>query len=64
MALTRTELDRMQCMTPDCDEPHGALYFHGRCHPESPTWAWYENGVVTVECAKCEAVIAAVTVAA
>ena len=63
--LTRTALDRMQCSSPGCKEPHGELYLHGRCHPESPTWAKYENGTVTVQCAvaDCGQVVAVIAVA-
>jgi hypothetical protein len=63
--LTKTALDRMQCGQPGCREPHDALYLHGRCHPDSPTWARYENGSVTVECAaaNCGKIIAVIAVA-
>lgn len=63
MALARKDLDRMRCANPDCKEDHGPLYFHGRCHPESPTWTRYENGVLTIECAECRDVITTVVVA-
>jgi hypothetical protein len=61
--LTQTALDRMQCSQPGCKEPHGPLYLHGLCHPESPTWARYAKGVLTVECAECKTLVAVIAVA-
>lgn len=66
MALTRRELDRMTCGEPHpegekCD--HEALYFHGVCHMESPTWSVYENGVLSVICAECRKNIVSIQVA-
>ena len=63
MPLTRQQLDTMQCGTPGCTEEHGALYFHGRCHPNAATWAGYADGVVTVRCSVCEQTIVAIAVA-
>lgn len=65
-ALTREDLDRLRCAAehPDgepCD--HAELYFHSRCHPESPTWAVYADGALRVECAECRKVVAEVAVA-
>lgn len=47
------DLDSMQCSNPGCTEDHGELYIHSRCHPESPTWARYEKGALTIVCAEC-----------
>ena len=63
MALTRKELDRMQCGTPGCEEEHSVLFFHAACHPGAGTWARYEAGEVTVECARCRQVVAVIAVA-
>lgn len=63
--LYREDLDRAQCGDPGCDhtshdEP---LFFHGRCHIESPTWTYYHNGYIKVICAVCRQLIAHVAVA-
>lgn len=63
MSLARSDLDQMRCSNPGCTEDHGPLYFHSRCHPESPTWTHYENGVLTIECAECRTTITTVQVA-
>jgi hypothetical protein len=43
----------------------GNLFFHGPCHPYSPTWAVYETrtGYIIISCAECRTVIARVEVA-
>jgi hypothetical protein len=65
MALTRAELDQMVCGTPDCDHSahDGPLVFHSQCHPEAPTWAEYDRGILTITCAECEALLCQVEVA-
>lgn len=63
MPMTREALDGMQCATPGCTEPHGPLVMHSRCHPKSPTWVTYADGVMTVSCAKCDTMIIEVAVA-
>lgn len=67
--LTRVGLDLMLsggCGVPGCKESHhlDALFFHGRCHPKSPTWVKYEkSGVLTISCAQCRRTIAEIMVA-
>ena len=61
--LTREYLDEAICSTPGCDEEHGPLYLHSRCHPEAPTWTLYEDGVLRVECAECREEVAIIRVA-
>lgn len=34
------------------------LYIHSNCHIESPTWCYYKDGVLTVECSVCKLYIA------
>lgn len=65
-ALTARDFNGMTCAIPDCDHSQhrgGALYLHSRCHPSSPTWARYDNGLVIVECAICREEIARAKVA-
>jgi hypothetical protein len=62
--LTRTELDVARCSNPQCTEDHGPLYFHGLCHPDAQTMVSYENGVLRIDCGRCEARIATVSVSA
>lgn len=62
MALTRAELDSASCSDPGC-ECSDVLYFHGKCHPESATFTYYSNGMLVVECATCETMIAEISVA-
>lgn len=67
--LRRGTLDVAQCETcrTEGDKKHShntqALWLHGRCHPESPTWAFYKDGVVTVTCARCKLLVAEIQVA-
>jgi hypothetical protein len=62
-AVDRATLDRTRCSDPDCTEDHGRLYLHSNCHPDSATWAVYEDGLLRVECAECEREIVTVRVA-
>jgi hypothetical protein len=65
--LTRAELDRTQCETPDCDHTaHDSLYLHSHCHPETPTWSIYNavSGTLRIECAACGNEIVRIAVAA
>ena len=65
--LTRAELDGMGCAACQAKEEHehenNGLFLHGRCHVESPTWSFYEDGILTVTCAECDSVIARIAVA-
>ena len=65
MTLYREDFDQLSCDCPACRETQRSneLYFHPRCHPESPTWARYRGDVLTVECAKCRRVVVSVVVA-
>lgn len=64
MALYREQLDRMTCQTPGCNHSsHDGMFFHGRCHVQSPTWAEYKDGNLTVTCAECKSVICVIAVA-
>lgn len=40
-----------------CDEEHDEIYVHGRCHPESPTWAILTDHDISIICAECDAPI-------
>ena len=45
----------MECA---CCDKEGVMYMHGRCHPESPTWAiFHPDGLLTIVCAECDKVI-------
>jgi hypothetical protein len=63
MPLTRADLDRTTCDSPGCNCSTGGIYFHSRCHPDAPTWARYENSILTVECAVCETTVTEIVVA-
>lgn len=56
MPLTRSELDTAGCAcgAPDC--PDDGLFWHSRCHPDTPTWGEYRKstGVLILRCAECE----------
>ncbi|MDA1195380.1 MAG: hypothetical protein O2894_09375 [Planctomycetota bacterium] len=53
------------CSVPGCGEVHpdDSLWFHANCHLASPTWARYAQGVLTIQCARCERDIVALHVA-
>lgn len=62
--LTAGKLDRMQCSFPDCESPdHTELFLHSMCHPEIPTWASYDNGVLVIRCAQDDKVVVRIKVA-
>jgi len=46
----------LKCSRPGCNCT-GPLYIHGRCHPDAPTWAIVDHGVLTIECAECKKLI-------
>ena len=67
MALYREDLDPMPASFPTQGGPSQGgedLWFHARCHLDSPTWARYRDGVLTIQCARCERDVVAVVVAA
>lgn len=64
--LGREALDQFQCASPHHDDErheHGPLFLHSRCHPDSPAWAVYHEGVLTVQCAECRNDIILISVA-
>jgi len=65
MALYREDIEQFRCDFPGCPEtPHtDEIYFHPRCHLESPTWAHYRGDVLTIECAQCGREVATIVVA-
>lgn len=59
--FTKKELGKMGCQDPSCKNKEcNEVYFHGRCHPFSPTWTFYdkEKEQLIVECAVCREVVA------
>ena len=67
MPLYREDLDRppRSCAVPGCGDVHADddLWFHAKCHLDSPTWARYRDGVLTIQCARCERDVVALHVA-
>jgi hypothetical protein len=63
--LTRRQLDSAGCQVPGCDHrAHpGGLALHPRCHINAGTWVWYDAGVLTIRCKKCEALVCKIAVA-
>lgn len=63
--VSRRELDPLRCGRPGCDCP-GPLVLTSRCHPRRPVIISYDwtTGLLTVRCARCEAWIADIAVAA
>lgn len=64
MALTKDDFERMQCENPDCRHESHELVLHSNCHPRTPTWTAYRNGVLTVTCSLCHRVVAEIAVMA
>jgi hypothetical protein len=61
--LTRLDLDGVHCCEcgdPDCGED---FFIRSGCHKDTPLWAHYQDGVLHLECADCESVIARIAVA-
>ena len=67
MPLYREDLDQppRACAEPGCGDihPEDDLWFHAKCHLDSPTWARYRDGVLTIQCARCERDVVALVVA-
>ena len=63
--LTRLELDRGGCDTPNCGHDHSVLFLHSRCHPYAAVEACYEkgSGCVVLRCARCKQLVARIQVA-
>lgn len=57
--LTQADLAGATCQSPGCahtgEQP---LFLHARCHLYAPTQANYLNGVLTLRCAECDALVA------
>lgn len=53
MPLTTLQLDTMECSAEKCGNTActGEMAIHSACHPDEPTWSWYQGGVLTVKCA-------------
>lgn len=62
--MGRKDFDAIRCT--GCAQPgdhaHEPLALHARCHPRSPTWCWYDGGLLVVRCAKCETLVAKIWV--
>lgn len=68
LPLTRAQLDDMRCGMEHngrpCNHAQGEpLYLHGRCHPKAATRTIYHHGMLRIECAKCDALVATIEVA-
>jgi hypothetical protein len=47
---------------PQCGQAHDdddTVVMHSKCHPDTPTWAWYDGAHATLEirCAECEELV-------
>ena len=40
-----------------CEHESNEFYFHSECHPSSPTWLRWKNGIYDLICAECEKII-------
>ena len=62
--MTRAQFDGMTCHAEGCDHSsHDTeMYLHPKCHVGSPTWAIYEEGVLNVKCAECDALVVRIAV--
>ena len=65
--LTRSELNKTGCGNPECGHDHSddILVLHAICHPDTPTWVFYEkvSGNLIVKCAECDNVVARLKIA-
>lgn len=64
MPLSQRELNSPPGTAPGCGHEADDLWFHGKCHLESPTWSRYRDGILTIQCARCERDVVAIHVAA
>lgn len=64
-ALSRKQLDAAGCGTPNCGHDHTVLHLHSVCHPAAGSRASYDKltGLLTIECRRCQKLIAQVKVA-
>jgi hypothetical protein len=62
--LYREDIDGLRCGVAGCShQEHDGLYLHARCHMNAGTRVYYQAGVLTVRCRKCEALVAEIAVA-
>jgi hypothetical protein len=63
--LTRTTMDHFKCETPGCTSDHSVLYLNPRCCQAGAATVRYfrDDGVLVLECPKCETAYAAIKVA-
>lgn len=65
-ALLAERLERSRTMSgkttaeanPQANEQTQRVYFHCRCHIQSPTWCYFEGEEIHIVCAECGADIA------
>jgi len=57
--LYANDLDEIRCSVPGCKCGTEGIYFHSRCHRQSPTWARYKrgSGLLEIVCAKCDELV-------
>lgn len=62
---TQEDMQRMGCNSPGCTEDHSVLCLSPLCHPGARVECHYDkpDGVLYVECAKCERPVASFLVA-
>lgn len=41
-----------------CGHESNEFYMHSICHPSSPTWIRWKDGIYDLICAECEKIIA------
>lgn len=64
--LYKEDLMVLGCNHPGCKYDHtvdDTVFFHARCHPDAPVWAFARNGSVYLECSVCKQGIAGIAVA-
>lgn len=67
MALSRKELDFMECQYEGCDHTnHRHMYLHSRCHRNAGTEVEYDRvtGELSIYCVRCKNHITTIKVAA
>jgi len=62
--LTREVLDTLQCQNPNCQHTDHSIMPFPKCHRHAGLAALYEDGVLTLMCAKCERIVVCIAVAA
>ena len=61
--LTRIDLDAMTCSNPNCNCGFNEkLFIHPKCHIGKGITAFYENGILTFSCKKCDKLICKIAV--